>query len=387
MSKQKVLLIGMLDSIHLSRWLEQFKASEYQILVFPSTYFRLPHEKLKGFYGSNIRILGQGRLSKFSGYIDSIITLRFLGNRFGQVFRKVYLRVCVAIYRPRIIHAIEIQHAGYLVSSIKGGSTRRIITNWGSDIYYFQHVPGHVRLIKKALAWATHYSAECFRDYELASVYGFNGVFLPKIPNAGGFNLESGRSTVLMKRELLLIKCYGGTFGLGGLAIKVSEEFLYSHPFASVFLYSVTPDLTDDVKNLKNKFPDRVQYSTLISPMRHEDLLELFHQSKVYLGLSRSDGLSTSFLEALLSGTYPIQSNTSCASEIINLGAVGSIVSTEYQEILSELCRVFGDEKLISDARELNYQIAVNFLDYESIRKSALTFYSEHNSETVLFNL
>jgi Glycosyl transferase 4-like len=164
MTKKKVLVVGMLDSIHIARWIKQFVGTELDILVFPSSHFKFTHPNLLELKNSNIRIRGAAFSKSFLGYFDSLITFRFFGNRFGKFMRRFYLLLVVAIYRPGVIHAIEIQHAGYLVSSIKGISNRRILTNWGSDIYYFQHVAGHRIKISKALDWATHYSAECMRD-------------------------------------------------------------------------------------------------------------------------------------------------------------------------------------------------------------------------------
>lgn len=375
MVKKKVLVVGMLDSIHLARWLKQFVGTELNLLVFPSSYFRFPHPNLLELQNSTIHIGGATFFKSFLGYIDSLVTFRFFGNRFGQYMRQLYLELLVAIYRPDIIHAIEIQHAGYLVSSIKGGSNRRILTNWGSDIYYFQHIAGHQAKIRKALNWATHYSAECERDYQLAREYDFVGGFLPKIPNAGGFEiLELSRAKKHDLRQLI-VKCYGGKFGLGSIAIDVIDTFLLKDRKACVFLYSVTEDLLTSVKILVEKYPNRVNYSTISRPLSHEKLLLEFAKSRVYLGMSKSDGLSTSFLESLVMGVYPIQTDTSCANELLDNGAIGTVVPPNYQQVIQVLLKVFSDEKVLSEAKEVNRIIALKYLDFEKIKEKAKTFY------------
>jgi hypothetical protein len=375
MPNNKVLVIGMIDSIHLARWLTQFIDTDNQIRVFPSTHFRLAHKRMYEFERTNIQLLGLHTFKNLLGYFDSIVTLRFFGDKVGQLFRQFYLSLYIMCYRPNIIHAIEIQHAGYLVASIKKGPERRILTNWGSDIYFFQHIQGHEARIKQSLEWATHYSAECARDYVLARSLGFRGIDLEKIPNAGGFIPVTANQQSLANRNQLIVKCYGGTFGLGSLAINVCEKFLDTFVWSKVYLYSVTSDLLKEVENLASLHPGRVRFSTLDAPLDHEAILEEFKKSRVYLGLSRSDGLSTSFLEALLFGAYPIQSDTSCANELIELGATGSIVVPEFDAVLKELLKVFGDEIKLQKASEANNVVAGKFLDYDYIQKIAMTYY------------
>lgn len=376
MSKKKVLVVGMADSIHLVRWLTQFVGTDNQIRVFPSSQFRSAHNKMHEFKGTNIRLLGLPVFRDFLGYVDSIVTFRVFGNKFGQSIRRFYLSFYVWYYKPNIIHAIEIQHAGYLAAALKKGSEKRILTNWGSDIYFYQHIDGHVERIRGSLAWATHYSAECTRDYELARRFGFSGINLEKIPNAGGFNLEIENLPKVSSRDQLIVKCYGGTFGLGRMAISACGKFLAQYDWSKVFLYSVTSDLLKETEELAARYPGRVRFSTLSKSLKHEEIIEEFKKSRVYLGLSRSDGLSTSFLEALCAGAYPIQSNTSCASELIEFGAIGSIVEPEFMSVLEELIEVFGDETRLENAIQINRVLAQQFLNFEYVRKIAQTFYA-----------
>ena len=153
MLKKRILIIGMVDSIHLARWLSQFVGTNNQIRIFPSSHFRFAHNKMYEFEGNDIRLLGLRTFKNLLGYFDSFVTLRFFGDEVGQRLRMLYLKFYVMYYRPNIIHAIEIQHAGYLAASLKRGSEKRILTNWGSDIYFFQHIYGHEGRIRESLEW------------------------------------------------------------------------------------------------------------------------------------------------------------------------------------------------------------------------------------------
>ena len=46
MNQIKVLVIGMVDSIHLARWLSQFSEVPLTFVVFPSNKFRKIHSRL-----------------------------------------------------------------------------------------------------------------------------------------------------------------------------------------------------------------------------------------------------------------------------------------------------------------------------------------------------
>jgi len=49
--------------------------------------------------------------------------------------------------------------------------------------------------------------------------------------------------------------------------------------------------------------------------MSHEQVLEMFAISKIYVGLSESDGISAFMLEAMAMGSIPAQTSTACCDE------------------------------------------------------------------------
>jgi hypothetical protein len=74
-------------------------------------------------------------------------------------------------------------------------------------------------------------------------------------------------------------------------------------------------------------------------------------------------------------GAYPIQTNTSCANEWVNLGAVASIVGLNQNEILDQIYIALKDDNLVDTASELNYKIAKKYLEYKVVQKKALEYY------------
>ena len=231
--------------------------------------------------------------------------------------------------------------------------------------------------IKSALKIADLYSAECKRDYLLAKLHGFSGQELPCIPNAGGFdqsefNLPKVKPS---QRTGIVVKTYGGRFGRGNLAIEAVARILPKDPKTTVFFYSVTKDLEESVSRLKTSYPNRVNFSILSRPLSHEKLREIFLKSRIYIGCSISDGISTSFLEALTYGAYPIQTNTSCADEWLEKGAKASLVPLKLNVIYDALEIALTNNELVDLAFSDNLNVAREELSAQKINEMVKKFY------------
>jgi len=92
--------------------------------------------------------------------------------------------------------------------------------------------------------------------------------------------------------------------------------------------------------------------------------------------LSISDGISTSLLEAMAMGTFPIQSYTACADEWIVDGQSGFIVPPEDPQVVAEaLRRALTDDLLVNRAAELNSQTIAQRLDNSIIKPQVIKMY------------
>jgi hypothetical protein len=382
MNRKRILIVAMLDSVHTFRWLSQFKDSEIDFVIFPSKKHKVVHEGTLQLLESKNRatfmLARFGKWERFHGYLDflaHIVTSRIL----RRDFRLLTLMKVARTNKYDYVHALEIQGAGYLVDSLKrvgGFRFSTILTNWGSDIYFYQNLPEHRERIASALLSADYYSAECRRDYTLARDLGFKGVELPCIPNAGGFLDEDQTvSESASSRLNVVAKAYGGEFGRGDLIIAALRNAFSVIPGYTAFLYSVTDDLIEQVERLVQEFPGRVSYSSRKNPLTRLEMKSLFRRSRVYVGASRSDGISTSFLEALNHGCYPIQTDTSCAGDWKEFGAEASIVSQDVSEIQNSLIVALKDNELVDRAQIKNLTVAKDYLGSEKISKIAKSFY------------
>ena len=383
MNRKSILIVAMLDSIHTARWLSQFQEQEITFLIASSKKYKKLHPNLIELLNSNniaqFELANFKKFPRLAGYLDFAFFI-FLPKFFHMDFRLKRLASLLRKESFEYVHALEIQGAGYLVNRAlreSGVKINFILTNWGSDIYYFEKHEEHKKAIQSALQSATHYSAECRRDYVLARQLGFVGIELPCMPNAGGFDLHLMQDqTLASTRTNIVAKAYGGDFGRGDLVVKSLSQILHRFSHTTVFLYSVTDDLVEMAEQLKAQFPERVRYSGRRSSLSPDQMRKLFLESRVYVGASRSDGISTSFLEALVTGCYPVQTNTSCANEWIAYGAKATLVGMDVAHITDALEFAITNDSLVDEAQQENSRVAASHLSEDVIRPLAFTFYS-----------
>jgi glycosyltransferase involved in cell wall biosynthesis len=105
-------------------------------------------------------------------------------------------------------------------------------------------------------------------------------------------------------------------------------------------------------------------------------MLRLHGRARVSIGMSISDALSTSALEAMVMGSFPIQSNTSCLGELVRDGESGILVHPEDPKaVATALRRAVSDDALVDRAAEINARIAAEQLDQSVVRPRVVEMY------------
>ncbi len=378
---KELLLIGMLNSIHLANWIDRIVGTDLVIYLFPSRQYRKLHPKIKEqirSYPDNLKVvkLIPGRVSPYLEFL--LDTKWFSGIKYFS--RRNRLARLLSKRHFFKIHAIEVQHAGYLlaeVSEITPIQSDIIVTNWGSDIFFFGEIKEHQIRIRKVLSIATHYSAECRRDYELASKFGFRGKFLPIVPNSTTFTSDhfDYALTYSGKRDQIIMKCYGSTFGLGSILLEIAADVLERFQDIDIYCYSVTPDLYEMANRVSDLFPSRFRFNTVENPVSHEKIIREFFNSFIYLGASKSDGVSTSFLEAISTGVFPIQTSTSCANEWVDKGICASVVPPDINSIKKATNSALNQRKQLPGLTRQNLIIAAKHLNFDEIAARTREFY------------
>lgn len=312
--RKRILVICMYDSIHSARWLSQFQDQDIEFLLFPSSPHRRVHKNLKALVsGSTKATYKLFPLSKLFG-LPLWIADKFVDNW----CRSTLVKSAIRSFKPQLVHAMELQNAGYIAAKAmpSKSSAKLIATNWGSDIFWFQQFPNHRDKLKHLLSVADYYSCECNRDVALAKSLGFEGQVMPVIPNAGGFSKEllSKQVPLLADRKVIAIKGYHGWVGRAKVALEAVDAIASDLKAYRLVIYSANRGTITLAKQIaKRTGLDITIYGK--GKLTHNQVLELFASAKIYVGLSLSDGISTSLLESMAMGAIPVQTSTACCDE------------------------------------------------------------------------
>jgi len=374
--RKQILVIGMADSVHLARWLSQFIDQPIDFTLFPSSPHRRLHPILKNLITSTSQQMTVTLKPPSMKWLA--LPLSALDIPFNNFFRSQLLRRLITQQKFDLIHVLELQHAGYLLLGTKLAPNlpKVFITNWGSDIYWFQQFPKHKQKIIQLLNIARFYSAECQRDIEIVRQIGYTGKTMPVIPNSGGINLEEipKNSLTPSQRKKIMIKGYTGFVGQALVALKACELAAKHLREYEVVIYSAS--IKSRIRALKLRHVHKVRVTILKKRTPHHEMLKHFSEARVYIGISLSDGISTSLLEAMATGCYPIQSDTSCANEWLTSNS-SSIVSSGSIELISKaLESALCDDRLVDETSEINLKTIDNLASIQYVRTVALDFYT-----------
>jgi glycosyltransferase involved in cell wall biosynthesis len=111
--------------------------------------------------------------------------------------------------------------------------------------------------------------------------------------------------------------------------------------------------------------------------LTNEEMFRLFSRSVAYVGLSKSDGISASMIEAMANGAVPIQSDSSCGAEWLQDGVGGFLV--DYQDINTVarlVSRVVRDQDFQRAAAKVNFEALAKKLSPEQVQRDAEITYS-----------
>ena len=376
-ARKKVIVICMLDSSHSARWLSQFRNQQVDFTLIPSTPNRKVHPTIRELIlnGSSSATYSLSNVFRFLTIpiwsFDLILGNRLRGFIVSRISKK---------YKSDYIHALELNHAGYIASKASrfglATNTRIISTNWGSDIYWFQKYERHQKQIIELMKVTNFYSAECHRDLALATKYGFEGQFLEVSPNAGGIPTEFLSMDLVPPsgRSVILVKGYETFVGRASIALDAVSEISKELMEYEVIVYSANQKTIRSVRRIR----EETNLNICAIPKKrlsHSEMLNLFGTARAYVGVSLSDGISTSLLEAMAMGAFPIQTNTSCAEEWIEDGVTGKLIGPNQEEVRNSLLQALNNDSLVDQASVINRKKIEAKCNEEQIKLKSLKFY------------
>lgn len=382
----KILFIAMADNIHTARWISQLVNSNYELHLFPAIPNRPLHPLLKGkvVYHPYPRIA----LSPLSPIANKIADLsnRALLHLMPPDSHISGLIRLIRLIRPDIVHSLEFQSAGYLTlkarQSMKTAFPKWLATNWGSDIYYFANFKEHLKTIKQLLIECNYYSCECIRDINLAKRYGFHGQHFLSTTNTGGYDLNwttNNGVKHICERNIIMLKGYQNWSGRAMVALDALKLLGKLIKGYGLVIYNVNPP-NPDLIALAKEITTKAGALLTIVPLNtsHEEILKHHGKARVSIGLSLSDALSTSAIEAMVMGSFPIQSNTACLESYVKNGVNGYLVPPEDVTIVSEKIHdVLTNDNLIAKAYEYNQLYVSPIFEYEKVKKETLAMYTK----------
>lgn len=392
----RILFVVRPPSVHSARWINQIAGRGWDLHVFGA--FESPwHPDFENVtvYSYATRSTNHGskgfRNKRLWPLPIATERAKMLASGLPEHWtsRAAWLARVIRWLKPDILHSLEFQQAGYLTLKARALYEGRfppwVVSNWGSDIYLYGSLTEHVDKIKGILAACDYYACECHRDVKLAREYGFTGIALPVLPIAGGFQVnhlaQYRQPGATSMRRVIALKGYqhwAGRALVGLRALELCAEQIKTGGY-TVAIYLAG----EDVRIAAEHMALRTGISLEILPqVSHEEVLRLHGRSRVSIGLSISDGLSTSALEAMIMGAFPVQSNTSCLTELVRDGESALMVPAEEPaEVATAIRRALADDAMVDRAAELNMRLAAERLDYSVIQPQVVEMYKRIASE------
>ncbi len=414
----RILFVAAGTSLHTVRWMNQLDDQGWDLHLFPIEPFPL-HPKLTGVTLHNVvfrrRPYDETDIARFdklgrapkpqSGWERLFPPERFdpglsqrglpwpfrmgakaiedaLARQFPTRFtRAAALARVIRQVKPDIIHSLEINSAGAMTLAARQSAGAAfppwIATNWGSDLYLHGKLAATAPGIRAVLAACDYYDAECQRDIALARQMGFRGDYLPVLPNAGGLDLELAATLrqpgPTSARRLILVKGYQDWAGRALAALQALEllaDRLQGYRIA-LFLAPQAVRIAAELMSQRTGIPvDIIPWSD------QAEILRLHGQARVSIGVSISDGIPGSLLEAMAMGSFPVQSDTSCACEWISHGETGILLAGEEPRVLAEaIAPALTDDALVDAAAARNAEIVRTRVDARVIRPQVVEIY------------
>lgn len=412
-TKKKILFVLMQNSPHSMKWVRQALSADWEIHLFPiSTYElhpQMPKVKTHWPFIISLRnnfnyfldryfcyknLNGKNFIAKVLAVLSNAVAQRLIALNnllffyISQLFLKWHyyinpkdsidvhpwcrskrLAKVINKIKPDLVHSLEFQHCGYITLGAKDLYKKKFptwaISCWGSDLFFFKDFREHLITIKKVLSNVNFFFAECERDIKLAKELGYKGEFMPLLPASGGFNINlvsALRNQYLpSERKIILVKGYQTFAGRALTSLNILNICKEDLVGFNILVYSATPETRKRIEELNTLGNINI---TVLEQLPYIEMLEIFSRARIYMGISISDGISASMLDAIALGAFPIQTNTSCCEEWIRDGISGFIIPHNDELYVADRLRdALLNDELVNSASELNWLTVKNRLN------------------------
>ncbi len=357
----KILFVAMANSVHTQRWISQLQGLGWDLHVFPV----------------------EDELSPEARQLPSITLHEGGPQSLPWRERARRLAAVIQVIRPDFIHSLEIQHAGYLTQAARdilepGAFPVWIVSNWGSDLFLFGRLKEHRPRIEAVMRGCQFYVCECDRDIPLARSGGFAGDVLPVVPMGGGYRVRELQALCppgpTSARRMILLRGYQSWAGRALVGLKALRMCADALPGYRIVVYLAGgQDVRIAAELLANDTGLHVEMPRFLP---HNKMIALQGRARVSIGLSISDGISHSFLEAMMMGAFPIQSPTACVDEWATDGESALFVDPDDPAQVAEaIRRAVADDAMVDGAAAINMRTTGERLEYSVIQPQVIGMY------------
>ncbi|WP_046755601.1 glycosyltransferase [Kordia jejudonensis] len=374
----KILFVAM-QYIHSARWINQLKDTEHEIYMFDCLDSPI-HEDLQWTnYTTNwskrkIKLIkGETFIKKHFPSLSEKIQ-SFLKITAAEKLHELILEI-----QPDVVHSMELQSESYPLIQVREKiNFNWICSTWGSDIYHFSKEAFHLKRIQNVLKNADFLFTDNIRDISLATQHGFKGKAMGSFPGGGGFLVKENYIEPLENRNLILVKGYHHWAGRALHALKALENNLELVQKYQIHVYAAHPTVIAEITRLQKEYNLHISYTARGIEESHDALLRKFGQAKIAIGISVTDGIPNTMLEAMIYGAFPIQTNPGNASEeYISHKKNGWLIedAENSQEITEAVTNALTNESLLAEAFEANKKYR-KILSYAQIQQKVLEAYT-----------
>lgn len=362
---------------------------KYDVHLYPSVPFRDINSKF-----SNITIWQSGSskndnlkqiVFRNPSYLYGLFE-RLFGKSLGSkmvnrlpLWRQQSLIRAINMISPDIIHSMETQKSGYLLSKIRSHfKTKWIHSNWGIDLHYFYQFPEHKKKLDKLISQIDVFIAEGERDIAIARSLGFKGktMIIPSVGGSLDFDLFNSLDSNIMpsERRKIILKGYEGDERLASNVLQALRKLKSKLTEYEVIVYSCSHKLMPIIETIqdKNEFSLKV-----LKHVEYQELLKIATQSRISITNNLSDGVPNTMLEAMALGSFPIQSNTAITEGWIDNGKNGLLTDPQdVEQIACAISKALQNDELVNSAALFNKDLVRNQLNKEKIVKKIEEIYN-----------
>ena len=316
-----------IPSLHFYRWTNQLQDSGHEVFWFDIT-------------GMSDRV---ERLNWISQKTNWKLKWNYPGRAFIKgKFPKIYKKIqkinekdtsknfeeYLSEIKPDVVHSFSLQLASLPILNVmkKFPHLKWVYSSWGSDIFNKVGKSDFDLNLTNFFLEVGYMFADNQRDFEIAKQYGFKGLNLGVFPGGGGYDLKlmSEFSLPFDNRNTILIKGYEGDLGKCIVVLKAILELREELENFDIVVFGAHQSVFDFVQNSELHLWNNLKIYGSIS---HQKVLTLMGSAKIYVGNSISDGMPNTLLEAICSGSFPIQYNPGkVTEEIISDGFNGRLI-------------------------------------------------------------